>query len=125
VIVGHKAAGEFDPQNWMVLMQGERPAGVLILSRVPASDALELTYIGLAPFARGRGIASELMKLAIRRTAELGCERLTTAADAQNRPALTMYVRAGMRRLGSRLALIRVIHRDSANSSTIHPQETK
>lgn len=125
VIIGHKAAGEFDPNNWMVLMQEETPAGALILSRVPASDALELTYIGLAAFARGRGIASELMKISIRRTAELGCARLTTAADSQNRPALTMYVRAGMRRVGSRLALIRVIHRDSGNSSTIDPQTAK
>lgn len=125
VITGHKAAGEFEPRNWMVLMHGQVPSGVLILSRVPASDALELTYVGLAPFARGHGLASELLKLAIHRTAELGCSRLTTAADSQNRPALTMYVRAGMRRVGSRLALIRVIHRDSANSSTIYPQEAK
>jgi len=125
VILGHKAAGEFEPRNWMVLMQEHVPAGILILSRVPASDALELTYVGLARFARGRGIASELVKLAIGRTVELGCGRLTTAADSLNTPALTMYVRAGMQRVGSRLALIRVIHRGSGISSTINPQEAK
>lgn len=125
VIVGHKAAGEFDPQNWFVLLYENHPAGVLILSRVPASDALELTYIGLARFARGRGIASELMKLAISRAAELSCRRLTTAVDSRNTPAMTMYVRAGMQRAGVRLALLRVIHNQGANSSTISPQEPK
>ncbi len=125
VILGHKAAGEFEPRNWLVLMQEQKPAGVLILSRVPASDALELTYVGLARFARGRGIASELVKLAINRTAELGCTRLTTAADSLNTPALTMYIRAGMHRVGARLALIRVIHRREASSSTIDPQDAK
>ena len=125
VIIGHKAAGEFEPRNWMVLMQEQVPCGVLLLSRIPASDALELTYVGLARFARGRGIASELLKLAIGRTVELGCRRLTTAADSLNKPALTMYVRAGMQRVGSRLALIRVIHRGGGISSTIDPQALK
>lgn len=125
VMLGHKAAGEFEARNWMVLMRGETPAGILILSRIPASDALELTYVGLASFARGRGIASELLKLAINRAAKLGCRRLTTAVDSLNTPAVKMYLRAGMRRAGSRLALIRVIHSVDGVSSTIDPQHVK
>lgn len=125
VIAGHKAAGEFDPRNWIAVVRDSHPAGVLILSRVPASDALELTYIGLARFARGQGLASALMKLAIARAAELSCARLTTAVDTGNTPAITMYVRAGMRRIGTRVALIRVIHKRGVESSTIDPQSPK
>jgi RimJ/RimL family protein N-acetyltransferase len=107
-----------------MLHEGQ-PVGVLILSRMPASESLELTYIGLARVARGKGIASQLLRLAICRAAELSCQRLTTAVDAHNTPAMTMYVRAGMMRVGKRQALLRVIHSGARDSSTISPQELK
>jgi mycothiol synthase len=111
IIEGHKGSGKFEPEHWLLLRQSGRPAGVLLLARTPASDALDLVYIGLSPWARGKGLASELMKLAVSRALELSCGRLTTAVDAQNTPAIQMYYRVGMQRIGSRLALMRVIHR--------------
>lgn len=125
VIAGHKAAGEFEPTDWFLLRHENRPAGVLLLARTPASDAMDLVYIGLSKPARGQGIADKLMKLALSRAAERSCRRLTTAADSCNKPAMQLYFRAGMQRIGSRLAMIRVVHRDQPTSSTIHPQNNK
>jgi mycothiol synthase len=125
VIAGHQAAGEFDPANWLLVRYHSEPAGVLLLARMPASDAMELVYIGLAPVARGHGIAARLMKLALSLAVERSCGRLTTAVDAQNKPAIQMYFNAGMEQIGSRLAMIRVIHRHQPASSTIHPQHAK
>ncbi len=125
IIAGHKAAGEFDPANWLLVRKNEAPAGVLLLARVPGSDALDLVYIGLAAGARGCGVGGELMKVALSRAADLSCKRLTTAVDLRNRPAMQMYFRAGMQRVGSRLALVRVIHRRGERQSTIYPQSLK
>lgn len=111
VIAGHRAAGLFDPRSWFMLRQSQRPAGVLLLAKIPGTDALELVYIGLAPFARGQGIGRELMKLALASAVTAKCGRLTTAVDFRNTPAVQMYYHAGMQRIGSRLALMRVIHR--------------
>ena len=122
VIVGHKASGEFDPRNWIVVRQGEKAAGVLLLARTPASDALELVYIGLCPWARGRGLGGELMKLALSRVTEMGCARLSTAADSQNIPAMRLYARHGMRAIGSRIAMIRTYPQRGGSSSTIRSQ---
>ena len=55
------------PQNWLLLRDAGTPAGVLILSKIPASDTMELVYIGLTPAARGHGYAIRLMLLAISR----------------------------------------------------------
>lgn len=122
VIQSHKAVGEFNPADWFCLLHNSEPAGVVLLARVPASDAMELIYIGLATTARGQGIGTRLMRLALSQAAERGCSRLTTAVDASNEPAMRMYLRVGMQRTASRLALIRIVRRHLENSSTFHPQ---
>jgi len=48
-----------------------------------------------------------------------------TAVDAANKPAINMYFRAGMQRIGSRMAMVRIIHPSGDTSSTIHPQSDK
>lgn len=122
VMAGHRAAGEFDPANWLVVKRNGEAAAVLLLSKILGGDALELVYIGLAVSARGRGLSDELLKLALTRAQELSCRRLTTAVDAHNTPAMRMYFRAGMQRIGSRLAMVRVIHGAVSASSTIRQQ---
>lgn len=125
VIAGHKAAGEFCPKDWFLVRQEGKAAGVMLLGKVPASDAMDLVYIGLAPELRKRGIASLLLKMAVSRAFERGCRRLTTAVDAKNAPAMRLYLRQGMRRTAVRSALVKVIHRSGGGFSTIHPQNNK
>jgi ribosomal protein S18 acetylase RimI-like enzyme len=107
IIAGHKAAGEFDPQDWFVLSLGDEPVGVLLLSRTLAADGMELVYLGLSPTVRRHGLGDYLMKLAEWRVCQRKLRRLTLAVDSKNEPALRLYYRHGMQRLTSKVALMR------------------
>ena len=107
VIAGHKASGEFDPRMWALLCRGDEALGVLLLSRAQPADALELVYLGLTPAARGRGLGGVLMRQALAAAAASGAGRLSLAVDADNAPALKLYYRHGMQRIGAKLALMR------------------
>lgn len=108
VIAGHKATGAFDPSMWFAL-RGENGAGraVLLLNPTAASDSVELVYLGLVPDARGKGVGDALMRLAVATAVRREFRELSLAVDARNAPALRLYHRHGMRRVGSRLALVR------------------
>ena len=107
ILAGHRATGVFDPSTWFVLHEGERSLGVLLLSESLRSDAMELVYLGLAPAARGRGLGEVLMRQALAVTARRGLPRLCLAVDARNTPALKLYYRHGMQRIGSKVAMMR------------------
>lgn len=114
VIAGHRAAGEFDPTLWRLLVElGEdqaappKPLGVLLLSPIPQAGSIELVYLGLVPAARGRKLSDVLMRQAMIGVVEHGFSRLTLAVDSRNAPALKLYYRHGMAQAGSKLALMR------------------
>lgn len=107
IIAGHKSAGEFDPQRWLLLLEHGQPVAVLLLSRSPHSDGVELVYLGLAPEARGRGIGDLMMQIAFAQVAADQRMQLSLAVDAQNNPALKLYYRHGMHRVSSRIAMLR------------------
>jgi GNAT superfamily N-acetyltransferase len=107
VLAGHRATGTFDPSIWFLLREGEESLGVLLLSESLRGDAMELVYVGLAPAARGRKLGELLMRQALAVTARRRQPRLCLAVDAENVPALKLYYRHGMRRVGSKLALMR------------------
>lgn len=113
IIAGHKASGDFDPRHWFVICRDrgseslDEPLGVLLLARLPRGDTVELVYIGLAPEARGQKIAAWLMRLALHTTWQIGIARLTLAVDSINAPALKLYYRFGLSRVGSKVAMMR------------------
>ena len=107
IMAGHRATGAFDPALWFALCEGDEAAAVLLLSRVPRTDVLELVYVGLAPAYRGRGLGDLLMRRAVVAIRESGCARLSLAVDAQNLPALKLYWRHGMQAMGRKVAMIR------------------
>jgi len=109
VIIGHKGAGDFDPALWFVLTANGQPLGVLLLGLATHADALELVYLGLAPEARRRGLGELLMKLALLSVVRHNRAELTLAVDSRNVPAMRLYFRHGMRRMGSRAAMVRVL----------------
>jgi hypothetical protein len=119
VIVGHKATGEFDPSLWQILCEGDEPRGVLLLSRMPSSDVMELVYLGLSPQGRGRGWSDLLMRQAMYHVASERRRRLTLAVDSINTPALKLYYRHGMQRIASKIAMIRDLR---GPLSTARPQ---
>jgi GNAT superfamily N-acetyltransferase len=113
IIAGHKSSGDFNPEHWYVLCSRDEASGqeiahgVLLLTRLPRGDAAELVYLGLAPQARGRGLGEWMMRQAFTTAASMGVGRLSLAVDSTNSPALKLYYRFGMARMGSKVAMMR------------------
>ena len=108
ILAGHMASGTFDPSLWFALIDVQsEPLGVLCLSESMRGDAMELVYLGLLPAARGRRLGEFLMRHAIATASARGQERLSLAVDSRNTPALKLYYRHGMSRIGTKLALLR------------------
>jgi ribosomal protein S18 acetylase RimI-like enzyme len=123
VIAGHKASGsEFDPMWWFLLRERGEPRAVLLLARTAAHGTAELVYLGLVPPARGRGLADAVMKQALHTVAaSRSATTLALAVDAGNAPALRLYHRHGMRRIGSKVALMRQLQSPRPASETLMP----
>jgi mycothiol synthase len=126
VIAGHKAAGQFHPEHWFVLVLDDEPAGVVLLNCTPGTEAVELVYLGLSPRFRGRGLGDVLMQRAQHTAAAAGCRQIALAVDAQNRPALKLYYRHGLGWVCNRVAMLRdllALRGSSAEPSAarVHP----
>ena len=74
---------------------GQLPVGVLLLTAVPECGALDLSYLGVVPGARGQGFGRELAGKAIREAVAARAAQLTLAVDARNLPARQLYARLG------------------------------
>jgi mycothiol synthase len=107
VIAGHKASGDFDPSDWLLISHDGEPAGVLLLNRSGQMGGMELVYLGLAPAVRRKGFGQWAMSLALARVWQHKLSSLTLAVDAGNAQALRLYHRFGMQRVMSKLALMR------------------
>ena len=108
VLEGHKASGLFNPKHWFLMCEGDRPLGVLILASTGSQNELmELVYLGLHPEARGKKLGEIMMRQAMAIVAAEKHERLSLAVDAQNLPALKLYYRHGMDRVGIKRAMMR------------------
>jgi len=107
IIAGHKAAGDFDPRLWFLLLEKDQPLGVLLLSRSAGNQSVELVYLGLVPAARGRGAGDLLVRWALAVAGLESRRHLSLAVDSRNQPALKLYYRHGLARVGARVAMIR------------------
>jgi mycothiol synthase len=107
ILASHRAAGEFDPRRWFVTFVEGKPAGVLLVARVPQRDAAEIVYIGVAPPFRRRGIGRALLRRAILVARDIGGP-VTVAVDSQNTPALQLYRGVGFAESSRRRAWIAV-----------------
>jgi ribosomal protein S18 acetylase RimI-like enzyme len=107
IIAGHKATGQFDPALWTLLWVDERPAGALLISPFPSHRTTELVYIGLAPFARRRGLGRQLLRQGLGALKGRPERSIALAVDQRNTPALGLYESEGFRPAVQRVALIR------------------
>lgn len=109
ILEGHLRTGRHDPELWTLLYEKGDPVAALLLNPSPATQSVELVYLGLAPQARRRGLASLLLKHGL----SLLCGRtersIHLAVDEQNAPALRLYRAHGFRTTLRRLAMIRPI----------------
>jgi predicted dehydrogenase/RimJ/RimL family protein N-acetyltransferase len=80
----------------LVAIENRVPVGQLRLERV-GPDTVEV-HIGLAPEARGRGLATAVLALPARRHAEeLGARRMIARIKPENEPSIRSFRRAGFR----------------------------
>ncbi|MCH8252054.1 MAG: GNAT family N-acetyltransferase [Planctomycetes bacterium] len=95
ILASHRASGVHDPNLWWVASRNGEPVGILLLTRLPPRDAMEVVYVGVTKPARGRGIGSAMVHKAIGVCAAEGVTTLTLAVDRANTPARRMYARFG------------------------------
>ncbi|RUL83662.1 GNAT family N-acetyltransferase [Tautonia sociabilis] len=97
VLEGHRAKGGFDPERWRLgrLAEGGEAVAVVLLSR-GEGRTWEVSYLGLVPSARGRGLGKAALGHALDWVGEEG-DRLELAVDVRNAPAEALYRNAGFR----------------------------
>ena len=61
------------------------------------SDAIELTYIGVAADQRGRGLGKELLNAFIRESRETGYRSVVLSVEKENESAIALYQKAGFK----------------------------
>ncbi len=111
VLEGYHSGGD-ESDAWYIANDAGRPIGCLLLTDQPADEQFELTYMGLVPEARGRGLGWELVQHAQWLARQAGKERIVLAVDCENWPALRIYERAGFVRWEERSVWLKTIGRD-------------
>lgn len=95
VLAGYRAAGPFDPNRWWLAYRDGRPAGVVVLTEIPEGPAWDLSYLGVVPEARGRGVGRGLVRRVLRAAREADVTRVLLAVDERNTPARRLYASLG------------------------------
>jgi ribosomal protein S18 acetylase RimI-like enzyme len=90
------------PAWWYLAREGNRPVGVVMFEVGTEPGLLELSYLGLTPAARGRGLGDELMRFALGVAAADRCRAMGLSVDVRNEPALRLYRRHAFRGLDRR-----------------------
>ena len=102
IIAGHQAQGTHEPDRWFLALNDEQPAGVLLLTEIPESASMEISYLGVLPRLRRRGIGRQLVMKAIADACAAQVAQLTLSVDVRNRPAQNLYRAAGFEVCGER-----------------------
>ncbi|MBI1311288.1 GNAT family N-acetyltransferase [bacterium] len=108
---GHRLAGEFSADRWLLFSHSGADVGVLLLAEHPAEQVWEVVYFGVASEARGRGLGQTILSDGLRRAKQAGALELVLAVDARNAPALQLYEQLGFRPFDRRVVHARLRHR--------------
>ena len=94
---------------WTLLSIDGKIGGTLLLN--PASDrqSIELVYLGLAKWARGRGLGRMLLRHGFSLLAGRPERTINLAVDEANSPALSLYRSEGFVPVLRRVAMIRPV----------------
>jgi ribosomal protein S18 acetylase RimI-like enzyme len=109
IITGHRAEGKFSPDRWWLALHEDRPVGVVLLAELLDGLSWDLSYLGLAPEARGRGLGRALLDHALHFAREHLATRLILSVDGRNEPARRLYRAAGFTEFESREVLLQFL----------------
>ena len=107
IVAGHQAVGLFNPEHWLLLECDGQAAGCVLLVESALRGTLELTYMGVHPAWRRRGVGALLLSRALRLARCEEFDSVTLAVDAANVPALRLYDSFGFRETTRRRAWLR------------------
>jgi ribosomal protein S18 acetylase RimI-like enzyme len=111
IIAGHKAQGKLGARRWWLALHEAEPAGVLLLSEMPESGSWDISYLGVVPQLRRRGLGRELTTKALIEARTFRASEATLSVDARNLHAWKLYRNLGFEPYGQRevyLALLAV-----------------
>ena len=112
VIQGHRAQGRFEPGRWLLARERanpHEPVGVLLLvEQLGQPSEWEVSYMGIVPAARRRGLGRELLLRGLREARLHGARRVVLCVDDRNRPAQELYRGAGFEPYDQRAVLLQV-----------------
>lgn len=80
--------------NWNVATLDDRLVGCLLLTQ-HNRELVELSYMGLSNWARGKRLGGQLIQHALQQATSLGATMLVVAADVRNWPAIQLYKKHG------------------------------
>ncbi|MFO0942238.1 MAG: GNAT family N-acetyltransferase [Pirellulales bacterium] len=83
-----------DCGQWNVVSLANRLAGCLLLTQ-HNRELIELSYMGLSRWARGKRLGGQLIQAAQQQATDLGAAMLVVAADVRNWPAMQLYKKQG------------------------------
>jgi ribosomal protein S18 acetylase RimI-like enzyme len=97
ILAGHRAQGLHLPDLWQLALDGGRPVAVLLQAGTPEDGSRDVSYLGVAPEARRRGVGRELLLHALGQARSAGVAYLSLSVDARNGPARELYRALGFR----------------------------
>jgi ribosomal protein S18 acetylase RimI-like enzyme len=91
ILEGHRAQGVFDPERWRLLLHPDRAVGVILVMEQPDLDEWDLTYLGLLPEVRRRGLGREAMRWVLEEATAAERRGICLSVDGRNAPAWRLY----------------------------------
>jgi GNAT superfamily N-acetyltransferase len=80
---------------WLMNGEEDKPVGVMLFDKGPEPAVLEMSYLGLIPAVRGRGLGTTALGFANRIAGNAGYRFVSVTVDVRNVPALRLYRKHG------------------------------
>jgi len=106
IMDGHRAQGIWRPENWWLASLAGAPAGIVLLTQLGDVDGYDLSYVGVVPEYRRRGLGSAMALRAMQVAKDHDSLQLLLAVDQRNRPARRLYQALGFDPTESREVLL-------------------
>jgi len=94
ILDGHRGSRLDDPPTWWLAIESGRSVGVILAMEMPES-AWDLSYVGIIPEARRRGLGRELVQKTLVEAKAAGANNVSLSVDTRNRPAWQLYAGLG------------------------------
>jgi ribosomal protein S18 acetylase RimI-like enzyme len=119
IITGHRSQGTHDPARWRLVSDENGPVGVLLLAEIPEWNSLDVSYLGVVPGQRRRGIGKDMMRWSLGEALAAGCSQVTLSVDERNRPAWSLYRELGFDSYDRREVYLAIWNREITPTITI------